>query len=177
LKAALAFVLSLLFIFAAPTSTAAGKPSSKMGAASDFVLTVNLPKETYGRSDEIGAEISLTNKSKQTIFVRRLVGWGERSSVSVWIHDLSGKSVSSDFLADELDLPVTSTKQLEELRPGESQRFTLNIPLADYGLKQGKNYVLTVVYHSSIPSKTSLSLPLLTVGHSRISGSREFTIK
>lgn len=143
----------------------------------DFLLSVNLPKKTYRRSDEIGAEITLTNKSGKTIFVRRFVGWGESSSVSVWIHDLSGKSVGSDFLADELDPPVKSTKQLEELRPGASKRFTLNIPLADYDLEPGKSYLLTVVYHSSISPRTQLSLPLLKVGHPRISSSSSFSIK
>jgi hypothetical protein len=176
-KAALGFVLSLLMMSPAAAPGAAGAPAPRPAVTDAFVLRVHLPKKTYHRSDDIGVEVALTNQSGRTLFVRRFVGWGESSSVSIWIHGLSGESVSSDFLADELDPPVTSPAEVEELKPGASKRFTLNVPLAEYDLKQGKSYALTVVYHSSISSQTQLALPLLTAGHPRISGSSVFAIK
>ncbi|MFD2365817.1 hypothetical protein [Pseudoduganella sp. GCM10020061] len=175
MKSILCFFVSAI-AFSIPTA-AAEKNQVKPMVVREVGITLALPKKEYLRTDEIAVNITLTNKSKQNLFIRRFIGWGESSSVSVWINDRFGKIVSSDFWADELDPPITSVAQLEELKPGASKRVILNVPLADYDLKIGESYTLTVVYHSSISPHTPLSLPLLTAGHPKISSCGSFVIK
>jgi hypothetical protein len=177
MKAALGLLVLPLTISVASAPLSALKPIVRPATTGALALALKLPQKVYSPLDEIEANVTLTNRSKQTFFVRRFVGWGEGSSVSVWIYDLSGKSMTSDFWPDELDPPVTSLVELEELKPGASKRFTVDISLGNYNLKRGTSYSIKVVYHSSIAPNTDLRVPVLTVGHPRISSSGTFAVR
>jgi hypothetical protein len=138
-------------------------------AKATIVLSLKIGRLKYDPSEDLLVQARLTNSSSHALFVRRAVGWGESSSVSVWIQDLSGSYAAADFLPDLIDESVSALSQLEELKPGVGKNFSLRIPLAKYNLKPNKKYKLTFVYHSSISELSHVSVPLLVSGHPRVS--------
>lgn len=120
-------------------------------------LTVGTDRGDYGRTDHVHLRVGLHNSTAARLYVRRYAGWGESSSVSIWMVDAaSDKVVDSGFLADEIDMPIESDDQLAPVEAGGGIFWNFQLPLAQYPLRPGRSYKVLVQYHSNRAIATSI---------------------
>jgi hypothetical protein len=119
------------------------------------LLTAATDKQNYNRNDHLSLCVSLRNSSGKRIHLRREAGWGESSSVSIWIIDTaSGKDAGSDFIPDDIDGPI-GNDHLIAVDAGAQIFWRFVIPLAGYKLQRGHSYKALAIYHNNVMIPTS----------------------
>lgn len=63
-------------------------------------LSLLLDKRKYKRSDELRLQVKLVNPNSRPVYVFRTLDWGPSASLTLHVHDASGKEIEPEFWAD-----------------------------------------------------------------------------
>jgi hypothetical protein len=88
--------------------------------------------------------------------------WGERSSVSIWLKDSSGRDLGLGFIPDERDPPPSSKDAFLRLPPEHVFGHTFRITFASLGARGPGSYEVHAYYHSPISREFAFGLPAWT---------------
>jgi hypothetical protein len=63
-------------------------------------LSLLLDKRKYKRIDELRVQVTLVNPSSKPVYVFRTLHWGPSASLTLHVHDASGKEIEPEFWPD-----------------------------------------------------------------------------
>ena len=144
-----------------PPSQSQLNPASESMNRYSLQVSLATNKRTYKLSDTITFKVLLENKSKSTIYLYRLLGFGEDSGISLLIKDdTTGKIITGNFIADEMPPPPSSKTDFVKLAAGYIYGSLATFRISNLNIDKKGTYEILAQYHSPIPASMGFGLPI-----------------
>jgi hypothetical protein len=130
---------------------------------SPLKVTLGADRHSYRVGDEISGEILLKNTSKAPLYLYAEFDWGMSGSLSLFAREaVTGKDLPSSLIGTALPPPPSSKDQFMKLSPGYIYGVEFTCSLKELGVEKIGTYDLLAWYHSPIPMRYGLGLPIFS---------------
>jgi hypothetical protein len=157
MKVLLALVLALGGIVS--FASEAAKVQQRKGDATveqkvpSLELSLVLDKRRYKLSDELKLQVMLVNPSSKPVYVLRTLDWGPSASLTLHVHDASGKEIQPEFWPDAQTYESPDDKSAF-VKLGPDHFLGANFPdsIKSLNLTRPGKYSISVEYKSPFSS-------------------------
>jgi hypothetical protein len=126
-------------------------------------VTLEVDRHSYRVGDEISGEILLKNTSRTPLYLYAEFDWGMSGSDSLFARDaVTGTDLPSSLIGTALPPPPSSKDQFIKLLPGYIYGVEFTCSLKELGVAKKGTYDLLAWYHSPIPTRYGLGLPIFS---------------
>ena len=130
---------------------------------SPLKVRLEVDRRSYRVGDEITGEILLKNTSRAPLYLYAEFDWGMSGSDSLFARDaVAGKDLPSSLIGTALPPPPGSKDQFIKLLPGYIYGVEFGCSLKELGVEKKGTYDLLASYHSPIPMRYGLGLPIFS---------------